>query len=88
MLHLYNAVAVAPFVEVGYWIWHVRTGFLTQCVQVFGPILPIVKFKTDQEAVELANDCPFGLGSSVFSKSQVRSAYVEGIRNHLWVQTF
>jgi hypothetical protein len=41
--------------------------------EVFGPILPVVKVKTDAEAVAVANDCAFGLGSSVFSRSQVRA---------------
>ena len=38
--------------------------------EVFGPVLPIVKFKTEQEAVELANQTSYGLGSYVFTKDQ------------------
>ncbi|BDA44107.1 betaine aldehyde dehydrogenase, chloroplastic [Coccomyxa sp. Obi] len=41
--------------------------------EVFGPVMVIVKFATDDEAVRLANDCPFGLGSAVFSRSQRRA---------------
>jgi len=33
-----------------------------------GPIMVCVKVTSDDEAVRLANDCPFGLGSSVFTK--------------------
>ena len=33
----------------------------------------MVKFGTDDEAVAIANDCPFGLGSSVFSGSRRRA---------------
>jgi acyl-CoA reductase-like NAD-dependent aldehyde dehydrogenase len=34
--------------------------------EVFGPVLAIVKISSDEEAVRLANDCDFGLGSNVF----------------------
>ena len=33
--------------------------------------MSITDFDTDVEAVALANDCDFGLGSNVFSGSQV-----------------
>lgn len=35
--------------------------------EVFGPILPIVRFKTIEEAIELANDTIYGLGGYVFT---------------------
>jgi acyl-CoA reductase-like NAD-dependent aldehyde dehydrogenase len=38
--------------------------------EVFGPILPIVKFATIEEAIELANDTPYGLGAYVFTESR------------------
>ena len=41
--------------------------------EVFGPVFVVVKFRTDAEAVALANDCPFGLGSTVFSRSKARA---------------
>lgn len=37
--------------------------------EVFGPVLPIMKFGTLDEAIALANDCQFGLTSSVFSEN-------------------
>lgn len=42
-------------------------------MQVFGPILNIMKFSTDEEAIKLANDSDFGLGSSVFSGNKGRA---------------
>lgn len=42
-------------------------------VQAFGPIMPIMKFSTDEEAVQLANDSRFGLGCAVFSGNQRRA---------------
>jgi len=46
--------------------------------EVFGPVLPIVKFKTEQEAIELANQTAYGLGSYVFTQDQERAARVAG----------
>lgn len=44
--------------------------------EVFGPVLPIVKFKTEQEAIELANQTTYGLGSYVFTKDQDKAERV------------
>ncbi|CAI0626602.1 unnamed protein product, partial [Linum tenue] len=41
--------------------------------EAFGPILPIMKFSTDEEAIKLANDSRYGLGCAVFSGSQRRA---------------
>lgn len=40
--------------------------------EVFGPVLPIVTFETEDEAIELANDTIYGLGSRVISKDKAR----------------
>jgi succinate-semialdehyde dehydrogenase/glutarate-semialdehyde dehydrogenase len=36
--------------------------------ETFGPVLPIMTFKTDEEAVRLANDSIYGLTASVFTR--------------------
>ncbi|CAA7388403.1 unnamed protein product [Spirodela intermedia] len=41
--------------------------------EAFGPILPIMKFSSDEEAVNLANDSNYGLGCAVFSGNQRRA---------------
>jgi len=43
--------------------------------EVFGPVMCILKVQgnSDVEAVKMVNDCKYGLGSSVFSKSQPRA---------------
>lgn len=41
--------------------------------EAFGPIMPIMKFDTDEEVVKLANDSRYGLGCAVFSGSQHRA---------------
>ena len=35
--------------------------------EIFGPVLPITTFKTLDEAIELANDCVYGLTSSIYT---------------------
>jgi len=37
--------------------------------ETFGPLLPIMPFKTEEEAVALANDSPYGLNASVWSRN-------------------
>ncbi|MBI3955631.1 aldehyde dehydrogenase family protein [Candidatus Gottesmanbacteria bacterium] len=41
--------------------------------EVFGPVLPIVPFQTEEEAITLANDTSYGLGAQVFSKDENRA---------------
>ena len=41
--------------------------------EVFGPVMVVVPFSSDTEAIALTNDCPFGLGSSIFSRSSKRA---------------
>ena len=41
--------------------------------EVFGPVMTIQSFKTDEEALALANDVRFGLASSVFTSDVARA---------------
>ena len=38
--------------------------------EVFGPILPIISFQTEAEAIELANDTQYGLGGYIFTENK------------------
>jgi succinate-semialdehyde dehydrogenase/glutarate-semialdehyde dehydrogenase len=38
--------------------------------EVFGPILPIVTYSTEDEAIKLANDTIYGLGAYIFTESE------------------
>ena len=40
--------------------------------EIFGPIAPIFKFSTEEEAIAMANDTEFGLASYLFTKDQGR----------------
>ncbi len=44
--------------------------------ETFGPVLPVIKFKTEEEAIRLANDTEYGLGASVWSKDLKRAERV------------
>ena len=38
----------------------------TQREEVFGPVAPLIRFKTDEEAIKMANDTEFGTSHSLF----------------------
>jgi succinate-semialdehyde dehydrogenase/glutarate-semialdehyde dehydrogenase len=40
--------------------------------ETFGPVLPVRSFKTEDEAVALANDSEFGLAASIFTRNRKR----------------
>lgn len=44
--------------------------------EIFGPVCAIVPFKTEQEAIEMANDTEYGLAGAVFSKDSAKSLRV------------
>jgi benzaldehyde dehydrogenase (NAD) len=44
--------------------------------EIFGPVAPILSFRTDTEAVEIANDTEYGLTAAVHSRSLQRAAAV------------
>lgn len=35
--------------------------------ELFGPVIPVFKFQTEEEVIHLANDTPYGLGASVWT---------------------
>lgn len=45
-------------------------------MEIFGPVLPILTFKTDEEAIRIANATSYGLQGGVMSRSMNRAMYV------------
>nr|WP_208858002.1 aldehyde dehydrogenase [Flavobacterium saccharophilum] len=61
-----------PGFEKGYWFEPTILTNVTQDMTIvheesFGPILPVLKFKTFDEVIGFANDCEYGLAAMVFT---------------------
>ena len=46
--------------------------------EIFGPFVCLVSFKTEEEAIAMANDTDYGLGSAVFTQNLERAHRVAG----------
>ncbi|MBI1973902.1 aldehyde dehydrogenase family protein [Candidatus Micrarchaeota archaeon] len=46
--------------------------------EVFGPVLPIVPFSSEDEAIRLANDTSYGLGAYIFTRDKEKALRVAG----------
>ena len=44
--------------------------------EIFGPVLSIIAYKDEEEAVRIANDSPYGLAGAVWSKDEARAQKV------------
>jgi aldehyde dehydrogenase (NAD+) len=44
--------------------------------EIFGPVLSIIPFSTEEEAIEIANDTPYGLTNYVQSEDEARRGRV------------
>lgn len=58
--------------------------------EFFGPVLSVVSFDTEEQALELANETEFGLASGVFTRNLTRAhRMIRGIRAGIvWVNTY
>ncbi|MCE0491606.1 aldehyde dehydrogenase [Pantoea sp. Mb-10] len=60
--------------EKGFWftptiLTHVRQEMEIMREEIFGPVLPVMRFTTLDQAIALANDCDYGLTSSIYTQN-------------------
>jgi acyl-CoA reductase-like NAD-dependent aldehyde dehydrogenase len=74
---------------------NVKTNMKIWREEVFGPVLPIISFAKEDEAVKLANDTQYGLGSHVYSNdkkhaleiaSKIQAGTVEINNGNRWLE--
>lgn len=58
--------------------------------EAFGPVLSVLEFDTEEQALELANDTDYGLASGVFTQNLTRAhRMINGIKaGVVWVNTY
>lgn len=54
----------------------VKPGMTIEQEEIFGPVLSIVPYKDEEEAVRIANDTVYGLAAAVWSKDEARARKV------------
>jgi len=64
--------------------WFVAPTIFTNCQpgmkiveeEIFGPVAVVIKFKTEEEAIEMANDSAYGLACGLFTENSARAIRV------------
>jgi len=77
----FGGIPTDPSLLKGYFIQptifaDVRDNMTIWKEEIFGPVVCLMSFKTEQEALELANNSPFGLAGAVMSKDKERCTRV------------
>ncbi|TFK32453.1 aldehyde dehydrogenase [Crucibulum laeve] len=75
------AIGGERYGEEGYFI---KPTIFTDCTpnmkivreEIFGPVCAVIKFKTEEEVIELANDTVYGLACNIFSENSSRAIRV------------
>ena len=87
--------AEGPGLEQGFFIQptifaDVRNDMKVAAEEIFGPVLSIIPFSDEEEAVQIANDTPYGLASGVWSENISRCMrMIRAIQSGvIWVNTY
>lgn len=58
--------------------------------EIFGPVVSIAKFSSEEEVIELANDTTYGLAAGIFTKDYERAVRVTSAlkAGTTWVNLF
>jgi acyl-CoA reductase-like NAD-dependent aldehyde dehydrogenase len=59
-------------------------------VEMFGPVMSLLPFDTEEDAIKIANSTPFGLGSGVFTQNIARAHRVSARlkAGSCWINTY
>ena len=49
-----------------------QPGMKIMIEETFGPVAPVIRFETEEEAIRMANDTPYGLAAYVFTRDASR----------------
>ncbi|MDG2005154.1 MAG: aldehyde dehydrogenase family protein, partial [Novosphingobium sp.] len=87
--------ADGPGLEKGFFVEptifaDVRNDMKVAAEEIFGPVLSIIPFDEEEEAIQIANDTPYGLASGVWSENisrclRMTRAIKSGV---VWVNTY
>jgi len=68
----------------------VRNDMKVAAEEIFGPVLSIIRFDDEEQAVQIANDTPYGLASGVWSENISRCLRMMHAINSgvVWVNTY
>lgn len=58
--------------------------------EIFGPVAVVIKFRTEEEVIAMANDSQYGLGGAVWTKDIQRALRVSQLieTGRMWVNTY